>query len=96
MEAEAFLLGIWKDFEEMEMTLTMEELGHILNAKSRQDMRHWKFQASLKGINLDDKEDGEETQQTVETKMREMQARAAGVDKDTFDLNEIGIAVETE
>lgn len=87
------MLGIWKDFEEMEMTLTMEELNHILAAKSRQDMRNWKFQASLKGINLDDEE---ETGLTVEDKMREMEARNLGIDKDTFDLQEIGIAVTLE
>ena len=94
------MLGIWKDFEEMEWTLTVEELQHILNAKSRQDMRTWRFQASLKGINLDDPEGIEEGsgngQQKVADKIKEIEAKRLGIDHDANDFAEIGIAMETE
>lgn len=81
----------------------MEELREILAAKSRQDMRHWKFQASLKGIPLDDLEDEEPSYskddtiiQTVEDKKRLLAAQARGVDRETFEFGELGIKVERE
>ena len=83
----------------------MEELQEILAAKSRQDMRHWKFQASLKGIPLDDLDEESEPSysggddtiiQTVEDKKRLLAAQARGVDRETFEFGELGIAVERE
>lgn len=56
-----FLLGMWKNFAEMEERLTLEELQVILKAQRDREMRHWKFQASLKGIDLDGDEEETET-----------------------------------
>ena len=86
------MLGIWDNFEEMEEKITFEELEAILKAKSDNDFRHWKFQASLKGIDLDS-EQGEETI-TVEDKIQEIKARQAGMDEDTYALSQLGIAFE--
>lgn len=54
LESEAFLLGIWKDYEELESSLCLSELTAILNAKRDADYADKKFMASIQGIDLDD------------------------------------------
>ena len=53
LESEAFLLGIWKDYEELEVSLSMLELTSILNAKREDDYNHKKFLAAMQGVDLD-------------------------------------------
>lgn len=78
----------------MEETITFEELEAILKGMSDKEMRQWRFSASLKGIDLD-KEMGGEDLPTLEDKINEVHARAAGMDPDTFALSQLGISVET-
>lgn len=53
LESEVFLLGIWKDYEELETSLSMSELTATLTAKRELDYSDKKFQASIQGIDLD-------------------------------------------
>lgn len=53
LEAELFLLGIWKDYEELETSLSMPELAATLNAKRENDYNEKKFLAAIQGIDLD-------------------------------------------
>lgn len=53
LESEVFLLGIWKDYEELEESLSMAELTATLTAKRELDYADKKFQASIQGIDLD-------------------------------------------
>lgn len=55
MEAELFLLGIWKDYEELELSLSMPELIATLNSKRNSDYSHKKFLAAIQGVDLDEK-----------------------------------------
>lgn len=48
-----FTLGIWKDFEELEESLSMPELTTILVAKREKDYEDKKFLAAIQGIDLD-------------------------------------------
>jgi hypothetical protein len=48
------MLGIWKNFEEIEENLTLAELEKLLEVKREQDYSDKKFAAALKGVNLDD------------------------------------------
>jgi hypothetical protein len=57
LEAEVFLLGIWKDFEELETSISMPELTSILNVKRDLDYQEKKFMAGIQGVDLD-KESG--------------------------------------
>jgi hypothetical protein len=57
LESEVFLLGIWKDFEELESSLSMPELTSILNIKRDLDYQEKKFFAGIQGVDLD-KESG--------------------------------------
>jgi hypothetical protein len=53
LESEVFLLGIWKDYEELESSLSMPELSETLNAKREESYNDRKFLAALKGIDID-------------------------------------------
>jgi hypothetical protein len=57
LESEVFLLGIWKDFEELESSISMPELTAILNVKRDLDYQEKKFMAGIQGVDLD-KESG--------------------------------------
>lgn len=59
LEAEVFLLGIWKDYEELEASLSMAELTETLNAKREADYNEKKFLAAMQGVDLD-KQSGKE------------------------------------
>lgn len=53
LESEVFLLGIWKDYEDLETSLSMPELTTTLNAKREADYREKKFLAAMQGVDLD-------------------------------------------
>jgi hypothetical protein len=53
LESEVFLLGIWKDYEELEASLSMPELTSVLSAKREDDYNHKKFLAAIQGVDLD-------------------------------------------
>lgn len=54
LEAEIFMLGIWKDFDELESSLSMQELTALLDSKREKDYQDKKFAAALQGVDLDD------------------------------------------
>lgn len=54
LESEAFLLGIWKDYEELERSLSLPELMSTLNAKRDADYNEKKFFAAIQGVDLDE------------------------------------------
>lgn len=53
LESEAFLIGIWKDYEELEMSMSMPELLATLSAKRDLDYQEKKFFAAIQGVDLD-------------------------------------------
>lgn len=53
LESEAFLLGIWKDFEELERHMSMPELVAILETRRENDYNEKKFLAAIQGVDLD-------------------------------------------
>lgn len=54
LESEAFLLGIWKDYEELESSLSMPELIATLGIKRELDYSEKRFLAAIQGVNLDE------------------------------------------
>jgi hypothetical protein len=54
LESEVFLLGIWKDYEELESSISMPELTALLDAKRDIDYEEKKFAAAIQGIDLDE------------------------------------------
>ena len=53
LESEVFLLGIWKDYEELETNLSMPELMATLESKRDLDYQEKKFLAAIQGVDLD-------------------------------------------
>jgi hypothetical protein len=53
LESEVFLLGIWKNYDELETSISMPELLTTLNAKRELDYQEKKFLAAMQGVDLD-------------------------------------------
>lgn len=83
LESEIFLLGIWKDYEELESSLSMPELIATLSSKRELDYDEKKFLAAMQGVDLD-KESGKSKQDEWE----QMKARVFSKGK-TEDPNDI-------
>jgi hypothetical protein len=83
LEAEVFLLGIWKDYAELEINLSMPELLITLESKRELDYQEKKFLAAIQGVDLD-KSSGN----APENKWEQMKARAfsGGKAKDSNDI----------
>ena len=53
IESEVFLLGIYKDYEELESSLSLQELLSIVNMRRDLDYEEKKFLASIQGIDIE-------------------------------------------
>lgn len=73
LEAEVFLLGIWKDYEELEKSLSMPELVATLESKRDLEYQEKKFLAAMQGVDLD-----EQTGNKEEDPWEAMKARVFG------------------
>ena len=69
LESELFLLGIWKDYEELETSLSMPELVATLSSKRDLDYQEKKFLAAIQGVDLD-KQYGKASSQNEWEKMK--------------------------
>lgn len=58
LESEVFLLGIWKEYAELESHLSMPELLATLESKRESEYNERKFLAAIQGVDLD-KETGQ-------------------------------------
>ena len=87
--SEVFLLGHWKDYDELESSLSMPELIATLDAMARIEKRKNKFLAALQGIDIekDQQSDGVSKTNTPST-VEEVQARA--IARLTGDTNAAG------
>lgn len=83
LESEVFLLGIWRDYEELETSLSMPELIVTISSKRDLDYQEKKFLAAMQGVDLD-KQSGQGGQNAWE----EMKARvfSKGATEDPNDI----------
>jgi hypothetical protein len=70
-----FLLGHWKDYDELESSLSMPELTATLKAMYSAESRKNKFMASLQGVNLDSDDSNNNSEKQPST-LKDIQARA--------------------
>lgn len=84
LESELFLLGIWKDYEDLETSLSMPELVATLSSKRDLDYQEKKFLAAIQGVDLDKQSRGKKGQNEWEA----MKARVFSRGK-TSDPNDI-------
>ena len=92
LESEVFLLGIWKDYEELESSLSLPELTEILNTKREQDYNEKKFLAAMQGVDLD-KQTGREKEDAWEAmKARVFSGGRAADSNDILSLQGVNAA----
>ncbi len=84
LESEVFILGIWKDYQELEKSLSMPELLVTLESKRELDYQERKFLAAIQGIDLDSASGSERGQKEWE----DMKARVFSKGKAT-DSNDV-------
>ena len=84
LESEAFLLGIWKDYQELEESLSITELIATLSSKRELDYEEKKFLAAIQGVDLDQNNNSGKGQKEWE----DMKARvfSGGQTKDSNDI----------
>jgi hypothetical protein len=53
LETEVFMFGIWKNFEELETSISLPELVNIISIHRDLDYKEKKFLAAIQGVDLD-------------------------------------------
>lgn len=86
LESELFLLGIWKDFNELETSLSMPELSAALEAKRESDYQEKKFLAAIQGIDLDKQTGKDDSNAWEEMKARVFSGGASSDPNDVLSL----------
>lgn len=66
LESEVFLLGIWKDYQELEKSMSMPELLATLEVSRELDYTEKKFLAAIQGVDLEAQTQPEKGQQEWE------------------------------
>jgi hypothetical protein len=84
LESEIFLLGIWKDYQELESNLSMPELVATLASIRDLDYQEKKFLAAIQGVDLD----GETNKDKGQKEWEDMKARvfSGGQTSDSNDV----------
>ena len=65
LESEIFLLGIWKNYDELEKSLSMTELINTIGSSRELDYQEKKFLAAIQGVDLEEP-GGEDSQKAWE------------------------------
>lgn len=84
LESEVFLLGIWKDYQELELSLSMPELMATLEVSRELDYSEKKFLAAIQGVDLDKESGSEKGQQEWENMKARVFSKGA-----TSDSNDV-------
>jgi hypothetical protein len=66
LEAEVFILGVWKDYQELEKSMSMPELLATLEISRELDYSEKKFMAAIQGVDLEAQSQPEKGQQEWE------------------------------
>jgi hypothetical protein len=66
LESEVFILGIWKDYQELEKSMSMPELLATLEISRELDYSEKKFMAAIQGVDLEAQSQPERGQQEWE------------------------------
>lgn len=69
LEAEVFLLGIWKDYDELESSMSMPEIMATLKVKRDLDYGQKKFLAAMQGVDLDKASGKEDAWEEMKTRV---------------------------
>ena len=86
LEAEVFLLGIWKDYKELETSLSMPELIATLEISRELDYTEKKFLAAMQGVNLDEHSSSGEERGQIEWEKMKARVFSGGATNDPNDV----------
>jgi hypothetical protein len=84
LESEVFLLGIWKDYKELEASLSLSEIMAIISSKRDLDYQEKKFFAAIQGVDLDEASGSDRGQKEWEDMKARVFSRGA-----TSDSNDV-------
>jgi hypothetical protein len=84
LESEIFLLGIWKDYQELELNMSMPELVTTIGSIRELDYQEKKFLAAIQGVDLD----GETNKDKGQKEWEDMKARVFSKGQ-TSDSNDV-------
>ena len=89
------LVGKWRNVEDLEESLNLEELKMLIDAKREQEHRHHKFLAAIQGIDIDaDNKSGAE--ERFEEIRRRVESQLTGASEEQLELAVFGLDVESE
>jgi hypothetical protein len=84
IESEVFLLGIWKDYNDLEESLSLAEIMAILSSKRELDYEEKKFFAAIQGVDLES--DGNEERGQKEWENLKARVFSRGATNDSNDV----------
>lgn len=87
------MLGHWKNFEELETALSLQELEALLEASRKIQHEQNKFLAALKGINLNESTAAEDRVQAIKDRVA---AQQEGMDEESYAWKQAGLGFEIE
>lgn len=83
------LLGNWKNFDDLEDSLSYPELVAMVEAQREKEKRNMKFQAAMQGIDLDkDKQEDD----PVERVKRNLRAKQEGLNPEVLKMKDAATA----
>jgi len=88
------LLGIWRNVEELEDSINLDELQAILTAARDREHRRNKFFAAMKGIDLDESET--DSTNKFDEVQRRVEAKLTGKSEQVLELDVFGLDIEEE
>jgi hypothetical protein len=88
LESDVFLLGIWKNYDELESSLCLEELMKLLSTIRELDYEEKKFLAALKGIDLDEQSGKNAGKKRGQSEWEDLKAKVFSGGK-TEDANDV-------
>ena len=88
LETEVFLLGIWKNYDDLESSISIQELMSIISNKRELDYQERKFLAALQGVNLDEAADKESGKARGQKEWEDLKAKvfSRGQTQDSNDV----------
>lgn len=94
LESEVFLLGHWKNFEELEENLTIDELQAILDAINDREERDRIFRAAIAGVDYKGGTREKDNSDPVERAKAKARAQLKGMSEDQIEWGDLGFEVE--
>lgn len=89
------LLGIWKNVEDLEMNINLDELQLILDAAREAEHRRHRFMAAIQGIDIDKGARGE-SKEKFDAVQQRVNARLQGKTTEQLEYDALGLDVEIE